>query len=126
MLKRYIKDCVHRESAVYSPWLLKPAVAAHYDLPVEMSEEVRQRVAGYKERQMDKRKRERDNRMGIGSGHGAGSVEEREEEEEVEEKPKGKKAKIDKDKGKDVKVEREEVKKKLVKFPAEGEYLTAT
>lgn len=39
MLKRFIRDCVDRDPAVYSPWIVKPAIAQRYGIPTEMSEE---------------------------------------------------------------------------------------
>ena len=107
MLKRFIRDCVDRDPAVYSPWIVKPAIAQRYGIPTEMSEEVMDQIQEYRDRQMDRRKREREERLGL--------VEEVEEEEK--EKPR-KKAKKDAG-GVEVKVE-EEIRKKPMKYPAEG------
>ncbi|WWC67890.1 uncharacterized protein I206_101808 [Kwoniella pini CBS 10737] len=123
MLKRFIRDCVVRDPAVYSPWLVKPSVAARYGLPTEMSEEIRQGIQRYKEKQMDKRKREREERLGI-------------THEEEDDKPKSKKQKKDEEKklkdeeklkdkearDREKEKEREEEerrKKKALKYPAE-------
>lgn len=107
MLKRFIRDCVHRDTAVYSPWLVKNSVALHYGLPTEMTPEIREGIARYRERQMDKRKREREERLGINNES---------EVAEEEEKPKGKKIKTE------VVVVEEDLgpKKKPLKYPAEG------
>jgi bromodomain adjacent to zinc finger domain protein 1A len=99
MLKRFIRDCVDRDPAVYSPWIVKPQLAARYGIPTEMSDEIREEIESFRERQMDRRKRERDERLGLV------------EEEEV---PVGRK-KVKKE----VEV-KEEDKKKPMKFPAEG------
>ena len=119
LLKRFIRDCVVRDAAVYSPWLVKRSVALRYGLPIEMSEEVREVNARYRERQMDKRKREREERMGLnieGSELGVEGVE--------EEKPKTKKQKKDEEKRIKEEVqaleEDETKKKKPLKYPAEG------
>ncbi|ORY30989.1 hypothetical protein BCR39DRAFT_100098 [Naematelia encephala] len=115
MLKRFIRDCVHRESAVYSPWLVKPSVAKRYGIPNEMSEEVREAIVRFRERQMDKRKRDRDERLGINAAAATGSEGGVEEEEQVVKKKKSKKVVEE-----EVKVEEEEVrKKKPMKYPAD-------
>lgn len=107
MLKRFIRDCVLRDPAVYSPWMVKASVAARYGISTEMPEEVRERIAQYKENQMVKRKREREERLGITH------------EEPEEEPPKTKKQRQAEEK---VKVEEEELKKrKPLKYPADGE-----
>ncbi|KAL7419030.1 hypothetical protein Q5752_006715 [Cryptotrichosporon argae] len=108
MLKRFIRDCVQRDAAVYSPWVLKRAVALRYGLPTEMSPEVREAIAAYRERQMEKRKRERDERLGLAPPTS--------EVEEVPEEPPAKKRR-----GKrDVKEEVEEPRRrKPNKYPAE-------
>ncbi|OWZ33000.1 hypothetical protein J007_05493 [Cryptococcus neoformans] len=80
MLKRFIRDCVERDAAVYSPWIVKPAVARRWGIPMEMSESTKLFISSYRERQMGKRKREREERLGLNV-----------EDEEVEEKPKTKK-----------------------------------
>lgn len=114
MLKRFLRDCTVREAAVYSPWMLKPAVAERYGLPTEMSDEVRERITTYREQKMDQRKREREERLGI--THGAS-----EPETADEEKPKTKKAKHVKE---EPVVEEEELpkpKKPVLKYPIDGE-----
>lgn len=114
MLKRFLRDCVHREAAVYSPWLLKTSVAERYGLPTEMSDAVKDRIATYRERQMDRRKREREERMGL--------THPSEMEVTEDEKPKTKKAK----KEEVVQVEEEElpkIKKAVIKYPIDGQLL---
>lgn len=121
MLKRFIRDCVVREAAVYSPWTVKPAVAARYGIPTEMSDEVKDQISSYKEKQMDRRKREREERMGIThDGESEGG-------DKDDSKPSKKKSKkgdaAAKDNKEDVKVEPEEEEKKRrrpTKYPAEG------
>lgn len=115
MLKRFFKDVLVRDAAVYSPWLLKDSVALRYGLPLEPSEEVKERISSYKERQMDRRKREREERNALHN-----PIPEPEPEEE---KPKNKKAKKEKGvKEEEEKVEEEPPKaKKPVKYPIDGE-----
>lgn len=128
MLKRFIRDCVVRDAAVYSPWLVKPSVAQRYGLPTEMTDEIRAGIARHKERQMDKRKREREERLGI--------THEPEVSDAVvaeEDKPKTKKQKKEddrkarEDEKEKLRLEKERLeeeetkKKKHLKYPAEGE-----
>ncbi|WVR04567.1 hypothetical protein IAU60_001574 [Kwoniella sp. DSM 27419] len=121
MLKRFIRDCVTREAAVYSPWTVKSSVAARYGISSEMTDDIKDGIARYKERQMDKRKREREERLGITH-----------EPEPEEEKPKTKKQKNSDDKKSKEeerlrekearereREEEERKKKKALKFPAE-------
>lgn len=124
MLKRFIRDCVERDAAVYSPWIVKPAVARRWGIPMEMSESTRLFISSYRERQMGKRKREREERLGLNV-----------EDEEVEEKPKTKKQMKEEEKRtreeekakkkeeeRRLKEEEEERKrKKQMKWPNEGE-----
>lgn len=119
MLKRFIRDCVVREAAVYSPWTVKPAVAARYGIPTEMSEEVKDQIASYREQQMDRRKREREERLGITTEVDVATGE---DEGKDDGKPRKKQKKV-KDEVKTAEEEEEEEKKrrKPLKYPAEGE-----
>lgn len=124
MLKRFIRDCVERDAAVYSPWIVKPAVARRWGIPMEMSESTKLFISSYRERQMGKRKREREERLGLNV-----------EDEEVEEKPKTKKqmkeeekrmkeeekAKKKEEERRMKEEEEERKKKKQMKWPNEGE-----
>lgn len=119
MLKRFIRDCVQREAAVYSPWTVKPAVAARYGIPTEMSDTIREQISTYRERQMDRRKREREERLGI-------TADDTEEVKDEKEKPSKKKQK--KETKEEIKIkleqqreEEEKKKRKPLKYPAEGQ-----
>ncbi len=76
-LKRFLKDCLDRDSLAYSPWIVKSGVAQKYGIPIEMSEITRKKNEEYREEKMDMRKRPR----------------KKEEEDELEEGPPGKKQK---------------------------------
>ena len=118
MLKRFIRDCVVRDAAIYSPWMVKRSVALRFGLPTEMSEEVREGISRYRERQMDKRKKEREERMGLTIG---GSEVDRSEDE----KPKTKKKRKEDERRirEEERAAEEEVaiRKRPTKYPAEGE-----
>ncbi|KAK4688137.1 hypothetical protein P7C73_g1979, partial [Tremellales sp. Uapishka_1] len=107
MLKRFIRDCVTRDPAVYSPWLVKPPIANRYGIPTEMSEEIKEGHLQFRIAQLEKRKREREGRLGIGHDSDLGV--------EEDEKPKKK----SKNGLKEEKVETLEDKKKALKYPAE-------
>ena len=124
MLKRFIRDCVDRGTAVYSPWTVKPAVAKRYGIPYEMTDEIRDNIARYKERQMDKRKREREERLGITHPTASEIAAEEEEKEKEKEKdrPKTKKQRLAEERAAreaEKAAEEEGKKKKPMKFPAE-------
>jgi hypothetical protein len=65
MLKRFIRDCVARDAAIFSPWIVKKPIAVRYGLPLEMTDERRAVIAALREAQMDRRKRDREERLGI-------------------------------------------------------------
>ena len=120
MLKRFIRDCVVRDPAVYSPWLVKPSVAERYGVETEMPESVRESIQRFRDIQMDKRKRDRDERLGITHDDKSSEV------ETVEDKPKTKKQKKEEERRlreEEKEREKEEAakKKKPLKYPAEGQ-----
>ncbi|ODN82220.1 hypothetical protein L202_02506 [Cryptococcus amylolentus CBS 6039] len=125
ILKRFIRDCVERDPAVYSPWTLKPTMAQRYSISTEMPESTRLAIHAYREQQMGKRKREREERLGLSNGEGILM-----DGEEEDERPKTKKEKKEEEKRmKDEKKreddkrskeeEEERKKKKNFKFPNE-------
>ncbi|GMK57836.1 hypothetical protein CspeluHIS016_0406700 [Cutaneotrichosporon spelunceum] len=123
MLKRFIRDCVSRDAAIYSPWIVKKPIALRYGLPTEMTDELRAAIIAHREAQMDRRKRDREGRLGITHD---------DEETESEQPPKKKRSskglsKEDRDRIKQEEKEaeekeQEEVKKKVsrgIKYPIE-------
>ncbi|OCF58877.1 hypothetical protein L486_03368 [Kwoniella mangroviensis CBS 10435] len=122
MLKRFIRDCVVRDTAVYSPWTVKPSVAARYGIPTEMTEEIRQGILNYKERQMDKRKREREERLGLNNPAPAGDADEpktKKQKKEEEKKSREEERLREKEAKEREREEEERKKKKALKYPAE-------
>ncbi|KAL4243588.1 WAC domain-containing protein [Abortiporus biennis] len=57
ILRRLIRDCVDREAAVASPWVVKPAIAARYGVNTVMPEATRIGVENIKKGEIDKRKK---------------------------------------------------------------------
>ncbi|WVQ97999.1 hypothetical protein IAU59_005119 [Kwoniella sp. CBS 9459] len=126
MLKRFMRDCVVRDSAVYSPWLVKPSVAARYGLPTEMPTAIKEGIARYKEKQMDKRKREREERLGI--THEPEPLEaekpktkkqKKEDEKKIKEEEKQREKEAKEREREREREEEEKRKKKTLKYPAE-------
>jgi bromodomain adjacent to zinc finger domain protein 1A len=117
MLKRFIRDCVSRDAAVYSPWLVKTAVATRLNIPTEMPDYIRESHLQYRSEQMVHRKRQREERLG---------------NQMVEEAPEEERPKTKRQKAEDAKRLREEEarikqeedeagkKRKPLKFPTEG------
>ncbi|KAL0950970.1 hypothetical protein HGRIS_007718 [Hohenbuehelia grisea] len=57
ILRRFIRDCVDRDAAVASPWIVKPAIAHRYGVDSVMPEETRKGVENIKKGEIDKRKK---------------------------------------------------------------------
>ncbi|WVN89498.1 uncharacterized protein L203_104723 [Cryptococcus depauperatus CBS 7841] len=130
LLKRFIRDSVDRDPAVYSPWVVKSLFSRFYAIPTEMTPAQRAYIAEYREKQMGKRKREREERLGLNKAEDEDGI--GIEEEEVTDRPRTKRekkedekrAKEDKAKRKDedrrIKDDDDERKKrKSIKFPNE-------
>lgn len=120
MLKRFIRDCVSRDAAVFSPWIVKKPVALRYGLPTEMSDEIREKIERIRSNEKTRKKRERDARLGITHSEG-------EEDSKPEKKKRKTKAEREKEKEEKVEVKEEEKeeeekkKKRGLKYPCEGE-----
>ncbi|SCZ87519.1 BZ3500_MvSof-1268-A1-R1_Chr2-2g04985 [Microbotryum saponariae] len=56
ILKRYVRECVHRESTIAAPWIVKPSIARRYNLPMEQSQEDQQRNEEIREAKLAKRR----------------------------------------------------------------------
>ncbi|KAG9054204.1 hypothetical protein FS842_005804 [Serendipita sp. 407] len=57
ILKRFIRECVDRDAAVASPWIVKADIASKYNINQNMPEEVRRGVDAMKRLESDKRKK---------------------------------------------------------------------
>ncbi|KAF9068074.1 ATP-utilizing chromatin assembly and remodelling N-terminal-domain-containing protein [Rhodocollybia butyracea] len=57
ILRRFIRDCVDRDAAVASPWIVKPAIAHKYGVISNMPEDTRKDVEAIKKGEHDKRKK---------------------------------------------------------------------
>ena len=57
ILRRFIRDCVERDAAVASPWIVKNSIAVRYGVDTVMPEETRKNVDDLKKGESDKRKK---------------------------------------------------------------------
>lgn len=120
MLKRFIRDCVSRDAAVFSPWIVKKPVALRYGLPTEMSDEIREKIDKIRSSEKTRKKRERDARLGI--THSEGEEDSKPEKKKRKTKAEREKEKEERAEVKEEEKEEEEKKKKRgLKYPCEGE-----
>lgn len=59
-----MKESVVRDSAAYSPWVVKAPLAKRFAIPTEMSEDQTSFINSYKEAKMEQRKRGREDKEG--------------------------------------------------------------
>jgi bromodomain adjacent to zinc finger domain protein 1A len=57
ILKRFIRECVDRDAAVGSPWVVKNDIAIKYNINQQMPEDIRKGVDAVKRTESEKRKR---------------------------------------------------------------------
>lgn len=57
LLRRFLRDCLDRDSSLASPWTVKPSIAYKYGVPSDMPETVREGVERLRQGEIDKRKR---------------------------------------------------------------------
>ena len=57
ILKRFIRECVDRDAAVASPWVVKKEIALKYHISQQMPEDIRKGVDAVKRTESEKRKR---------------------------------------------------------------------
>jgi bromodomain adjacent to zinc finger domain protein 1A len=57
ILRRFIRDCVDRDAALASPWVVKAAIAKRYGVDTEMPEDIRKAVENLKKSEVEKRKK---------------------------------------------------------------------
>lgn len=68
ILKRFLRDCLDRDAtSATSPWIVKPALAAKYDIPTELTDSFKKEIEGLKEAASRRRKRKVDDDP-VGSG----------------------------------------------------------
>ncbi|KAH8120133.1 ATP-utilizing chromatin assembly and remodelling N-terminal-domain-containing protein [Phellopilus nigrolimitatus] len=57
LLRRFLRECVDRDSSLASPWTVKPAIAQRFGVPTDMPEEIRAGVEKVRKGEIDKRKK---------------------------------------------------------------------
>lgn len=75
-LKKFLREWLDRDIAMYSPWLVNPIAARLYQIPTEIPSSKREKIEEHREKELNKRRRPKDGK-----------------DEEIEEKPTKKKQK---------------------------------
>ncbi|WFD44976.1 dolichyl-P-Glc:Glc1Man9GlcNAc2-PP-dolichol alpha-1,3-glucosyltransferase [Malassezia psittaci] len=57
ILRKYLKDCVERDSQVGSPWMVREPLAKRFHISTEMSDEMAQRIDDMKAGKLSKRRK---------------------------------------------------------------------
>ena len=57
LLRRFLRECLDRESSLASPWIVKPALAKRYNIPTEMPENIKAKNDKMRKAEIDKRKK---------------------------------------------------------------------
>ena len=57
LLRKFLRECLDRDSSLASPWVVKPALAQKYGIPSEMPKDVREKVDDARAQEIGKRKR---------------------------------------------------------------------
>ncbi|GLB36320.1 putative williams-Beuren syndrome DDT (WSD), D-TOX E motif containing protein [Lyophyllum shimeji] len=120
ILRRFIRDCVDRDAAVASPWIVKPAIAKRYGLESIMPEETRKGVENIKKGEIDKRKKVWEDKDGPPTKKQkkmTAAQEERAEKREREAREKLEKQKQAKEEAERIAAEKK--KKKPIRYPTE-------
>ncbi|KAI5835871.1 hypothetical protein K523DRAFT_359692 [Schizophyllum commune Tattone D] len=123
ILRRFIRDCVDRDPAVASPWIVKPAIAAHYGVSSNMPDKTREGVNAAKKGEMDKRKKHWEDKDGPPAKKQKKMTAAQEEKARVAaalaEKKEREKAEAQKAKEEAERLAAEKKKKKPIRYPTE-------
>jgi bromodomain adjacent to zinc finger domain protein 1A len=57
ILRRFIRDCVDRDAALASPWIVKRSIAERYGVSSVMPDDIKKSVEDVKKTELDKRKK---------------------------------------------------------------------
>lgn len=57
LLRRFLRDCVDRESSLAAPWTVKPAIARRFGIANDMPAAIKADVEKARQGEIDKRKR---------------------------------------------------------------------
>ncbi|KAI0094698.1 chromatin remodeling complex protein [Irpex rosettiformis] len=122
ILRRFIRECVEREAAVASPWVVKSVIATRYGVDTVMSEETRISVEVLKKGESDKRKKAWEDKEGPPSKKQKKIVvveddKSNQEQRDKEEQEKAEKAQKVKEESERLAAEKK--KKKPVRYPTE-------
>lgn len=56
-MKRYLRECLIRDAAIGSPWIVKPSIARMFGIPERQSDTVEERNREAKEAKLAKRRK---------------------------------------------------------------------
>lgn len=57
LLRRFLRECLDRDSSLASPWTVKSIIAQRFGIPTEMPENIKAGVALVRKGEIDKRKK---------------------------------------------------------------------
>ena len=57
LLRRFLRECLDRDSSLASPWTVKPSIASRYGVPVDMPAHVKAGVERVRQGEIDKRRK---------------------------------------------------------------------
>lgn len=57
LLRRFLRECLDRDSSLASPWTVKTTIAERYDVPTEMPDDIKEGMQKARQGEIDKRKR---------------------------------------------------------------------
>ena len=57
LLRRFLRECVDRDSSLASPWIVKPSVASRYGIPTDMPAHIKASVEKVRQGEIDKRRK---------------------------------------------------------------------
>ena len=56
-MRRFLRECLDRDSSLASPWIVKPSLAERYGIPTDMPEDIRAGVEKVRQGEIEKRKK---------------------------------------------------------------------
>ncbi|KAI0348627.1 chromatin remodeling complex protein [Trametopsis cervina] len=120
ILRRFIRECVEREAAIASPWIVKTVIATRYGVDTVMPEETRIGVENLKKGESDKRKKAWEDKEGPPTKRQKKvAVVAEEDKSEIERRDREAQEKAQKAKEESERLAAEKKKKKPIRYPTE-------
>lgn len=57
LLRRFLRECLDRDSSLASPWIVKPSLAHKYGIPNDMPDDIKSKLEDKRDAEIKKRKR---------------------------------------------------------------------